>query len=212
MSPPIRSPAHQAGVAAALIDGTLQGLGTDHAVWMAAQKGTREARRDFRAMPNGVNGVQERLVAAWSVLVADKGASPSRWVEVVSAGPARAFGLFGQKGVVAPGADADVVLLDPALNTTVSAATHASRVDVNIYEGRTFSGRVVGVWARGVRVVDADGAVVATRGAGRRLRLRAHGSALWDAHRAWEAGRWEAEFPRGTGGVRRGSWWRRDEL
>lgn len=44
MSPPIRSPAHQAGVAAALIDGSLQGLGTDHAVWMAAQKGTKEVR------------------------------------------------------------------------------------------------------------------------------------------------------------------------
>ena len=164
-------------------------------------------------MPNGVNGVQERLVAAWDVLVAGRGAPAPRWVELVSAGPARAFGLYPQKGALLPGSDADVVLLNPALNTTVSAATHASRVDVNIYEGRTFRGRVVGVWARGVRVVGEDGAVTATRGAGRRLRLRAFGSSLWGEHAAWEKGRWGAdEFPEGEGAVRRGWWLRWGEL
>lgn len=211
MSPPIRSPSHQRGILAALKDGGLSGVGTDHCMWSSAQKEIG-GRTDFRVVPNGVNGVQERVIASYDALVVKGGASLSKWVDVVATAPARVFGLK-QKGALTPGADADVVLIDPRLTTTVSAATHASAGDINIYEGREFSGRIVGVWLRGRRVVDATGAVSAVRGAGTRLRLRPFGSSLWEWVPGWEAdeGRWADEFLLGRGPVDRsgGGWWGR---
>ena len=63
-----------------------------------------------------------------------------RWVEVCSAAPARMFGLAGVKGVVAPGADADLVVYDPARKHKISASTHHMNVDYSIYEGREVTG------------------------------------------------------------------------
>lgn len=214
MSPPIRSPMHQAGIVKQLVSGGLSGVGTDHAVWSTAHKSTPAARADFRAIPNGVNGVQERMIATYDALVVKAGAPLEKWVQVTATAPALAFGLHPQKGALLPGSDADVVLIDPRATTTVSAATHASAVDINIYEGRKFAGRIVGVWARGVRVVDDNGAVTATRGAGRRLRLRPFGSELWGRVGGWQGEeRWKDEFPKGRGPVDRSSgslpWWQR---
>ena len=67
--------------------------------------------------------------------------SLSRWVEVNSTTPARMFGLYPRKGVLAPGSDADIVLYDPAATQTISAATHHMSVDYSAYEGKAITGR-----------------------------------------------------------------------
>ena len=122
-------------------------------------------------------------------------------MELTSSAAARAFNLYPQKGAVAVGSDADIVLFDPNATTTVSAATHHSAVDVNIYEGRAFRGRVATTIARGVVVWDGA-RLTARRGAGRLLRPPT-GGALFEGLDALQ-GTWDrAEFPGGTGAVAR---------
>ena len=68
--------------------------------------------------------------------------TPSRFVDIVSTAAAQAFGIYPRKGVIAPGSDADVIIFDPAVEHTISAASHHSRMDTNIYEGKRIKGKV----------------------------------------------------------------------
>jgi dihydropyrimidinase len=92
--------------------------------------------------------------------------SANRWVEVTSTAPARIFGLAPRKGRIAAGADADVVVWHPRKRTTISAATHAMRVDYNLYEGRQVVGAAESVFLRGQLIVDG-GTFVGRPGLGR---------------------------------------------
>ena len=67
--------------------------------------------------------------------------------------PARLFGLYPRKGVIAPGSDADIVLYDPAGRTVISQATHHMNMDYSAYEGTEIAGRVDTVLSRGSVVV-----------------------------------------------------------
>ena len=92
--------------------------------------------------------------------------SLSRWVEVTSTNPAKMFGLYPQKGAVAPGSDADIVIYDPAATQVISAATHHMAVDYSCYEGMAITGRVDTVLSRGRQVI-AGGRYVGEAGHGR---------------------------------------------
>ena len=89
----------------------------------------------------------------------------SRWVEINATTPARMFGLYPRKGVLAPGSDADIVVYDPAAKQTISAATHHMNVDYSAYEGRQITGRVDTVLSRGELVIEA-GRYVGARATG----------------------------------------------
>jgi len=165
MSPPIRQLAVD-GVAlkGALVSGILGPLGTDHCAFNSSQKAA--GRADFRLIPNGVNGLGERLVFAWDALVASGLGTPMDFVRATSTAAAQAFNLYPRKGHIAVGSDADVVLFDPAGSTSVSAKTHFSKSDTNVYEGRTAQGRVTHTISRG-RLLWADGALVCQPGTAR---------------------------------------------
>ena len=82
--------------------------------------------------------------------------SINRFVEIISTAPAKLFGLFPRKGTIAVGSDGDLVLFDPAEQWTIRASDHHSRVDYNLFEGRSVTGRVKKVFLRGQCIVDGQ--------------------------------------------------------
>jgi dihydropyrimidinase len=92
-------------------------------------------------------------------------------VDVFSSAPARLFGLYPQKGVIAPGSDADVVVFDPAADAVISAATQMQNIDYTPYEGMRVNGAVRSVLSRG-EVVVSDGRWVGKEGAGRYVKAK----------------------------------------
>ena len=148
MSPPIRKQAVD-GVALrhALASGLLHLVGTDHAVFNSTQKAA--GRDDFRRIPNGVNGIEERMHVTWELMVNSGLMSPSDFVRVTSTAAAKIFNIYPRKGTISVGSDADVILLDPTVQHMLSAATHHSRVDMNVFEGMNITGKVVTTISRG---------------------------------------------------------------
>jgi dihydropyrimidinase len=123
---------------------------------------------DFSKIPNGIGGVEHRLDLIYQGVV-DGELSLERWVETIATTPARMFGLYPRKGVIAPGSDADIVVYDPNGHTTISVETHHMNMDHSAYEGYQIAGKVDTVLSRG-SVLLADGAYHGRKGHGRYLR------------------------------------------
>ena len=153
-SPPLRDTAggHQEELWKGLIMGDLSLVGTDHCPFDF--HGQKElGRGDFRKIPNGLPGVEDRVDLIHDGGVVGGRITPNRFVEIVSTAPARMFGLH-RKGVVAVGFDADIVVYDPNRKHTISAATHHMDVDYSCYEGRQVQGGSDVVMSRGKVIVD----------------------------------------------------------
>lgn len=166
VTPPVRTPADRDALWRALARRELQAVGTDHCPFANAQK---DPFRDNPArLPSGLPGVETLLPLLYSQGVAKGRIALRDLAWYLGEGPARAFGLWPQKGAVAPGADADLVLLDPAATWTVRATDLHMATDFSPYEGMTITGRVVGVLSRGEWLV-RDGDLVAKPGRGKFL-------------------------------------------
>ncbi|MFF0484232.1 dihydropyrimidinase [Streptomyces sp. NPDC004435] len=151
-STPLRPKEHQAALWRGLRTNDLQVVSTDHCPFCFV--GQKElGRGDFSKIPNGLPGVENRMDLLHQAVV-DGHISRRRWIEIACATPARMFGIYPQKGTIAPGADADVVVYDPHATQTLSAETHHMNVDYSAYEGRTVTGQVETVLSRGEVVVD----------------------------------------------------------
>jgi dihydropyrimidinase len=166
MSPPYRPADHQEALWRALETGALSTTGTDHCCFTTEQK--RLGRGDFLRIPNGCGGVEDRLHVMWHLGVNGGRLTPERFVALTSATAARVFNLWPQKGSLEVGADADVIVLDPARTRTLSARTQHQRTDFSVWEGREIRGVVVHTLSRG-RHVWADGDLRAEAGWGRYL-------------------------------------------
>src|ERR1039457_4944480 len=151
-SPPLRPREHQRSLWRGLRTNDLSVVSTDHCPFCF--KDQKElGRGDFSKIPNGRPGVEHRM----DLLHAGVAAGPltlPRWVEVASTTPARMFGLYPRKGVIAAGSDADIVIYDPAARQTLSVATHHMNVDYSAYEGMQITGRVVTTLSRGRPVIE----------------------------------------------------------
>ncbi|MFJ2920977.1 dihydropyrimidinase [Streptomyces sp. NPDC087307] len=151
-STPLRPKEHQEALWRGLRTNDLQVVSTDHCPFCF--KGQKEmGRGDFSKIPNGMPGVENRMDLLHQAVV-DGHISRRRWIEIACAAPARMFGLYPKKGTIAPGADADIVIYDPAAEQTISAETHHMNVDYSAYEGKRVTGRVETVLSRGVPVID----------------------------------------------------------
>jgi len=169
-SPPLRPKDHWEPLWQGLLKDDLQVVATDHCPFdFHGQKDLGVG--DFRKVPNGLPGVEDRVDLMHDGGVVSGQMTPERWVEVISATPARLFGLAGVKGVVAPGADADIVVYDPARRHTISASTHHMDVDYSCYEGREVTGGSDVVMSRG-RVIVNNGEWQGEKGWGRFLRRK----------------------------------------
>jgi len=172
MSPPFRSKEHQDHLWRALQAGILQTTATDHCTFCAEQKAA--GRDNFAKIPNGCGGVEERLAVIWDAGVNTGRFTPSEFVAVTSANAAKIFNLYPRKGVVAVGADADLVLWDPQATKTLSVKTQHSKGDFNVFEGRTVRGLPSHTISQG-ELVYVQGDLRARRGAGRYLKRPAFG-------------------------------------
>jgi len=169
-SPPLRPKDHWQPLWQGLLKDDLQLVSTDHCPFdFHGQKDLGVG--DFRKVPNGLPGVEDRVDLMHDGGVVSGQMTPERWVEVISAAPARMFGLAGVKGVVAPGADADLVVYDPARRHTISASTHHMDVDYSCYEGRSVVGGSDLVMSRGRVIVD-NGEWQGEKGWGKFLRRK----------------------------------------
>lgn len=164
MSPPFRAPHHQTALWKGLQAGHLQTTATDHCCFCTEQK--RMGLDNFAKIPNGTAGVEDRMAVLWTHGVRTGRLTPSEFVAVTSANAARIFNIYPRKGTVQVGADADVVIWDPAATKTISATTQHQKVDTNIFEGMEVTGLPVVTISRGV-VTWKDGDLRAVPGAGR---------------------------------------------
>ena len=184
-SPPIRSTHDQGILWQAVQDGTLQHISTDHCdfwyeggvgPWQAwgdshpngdwaefeaqdpsyRRPGKELGKGDFSKIPNGMPGLEDRMMVIWEHGVNSGKLSPTKFVELMSTNPAKIFGMYPQKGTIAIGSDADLLVWDPEAEHTISAETHHMRVDYNVYEGMKVTGKPVQVFQRGHKLVDGD--------------------------------------------------------
>ncbi|MBA2726443.1 MAG: dihydropyrimidinase [Actinobacteria bacterium] len=174
-SPPLRDRAegHQEALWSGLATNDLQVVSTDHCPFcfedhpeLGRQK--RLGEGDFSKIPNGLPGVEHRVELMYHGAVAEERLTLERWVEICSTTPARMFGLYPQKGTIAVGSDADIVIFDPEKRHTLSAKTHHMRTDYSCYEGFEVSGGVDTVLSRG-KVIIADNQYLGKKGDGRYL-------------------------------------------
>jgi dihydropyrimidinase len=166
MSPPYRPRGHPEALWHAIAAGALTVTGTDHCCFTTAQK--RAGQDRFTRIPNGCGGVEDRLNVLWHLGVNAGRITPEKFVSLTSTAAAKAFNLWPRKGSFQVGADADVIVLDPARTKTLSARTQHQRTDFSVWEGREVRGVVVHTVAGG-RHVWADGELRAEPGAGRYL-------------------------------------------
>ncbi len=178
-STPLRSRAdgHQDSMWQALRTNDLQIVSTDHCPF--CMKDQKElGLGDFRKIPNGIGGIEHRMDLLYQGVVTGE-ITLERWVEITSTTPARMFGLYGTKGVIQPGADADIVVYDPNGHTSIGLAedasgaptgrTHHMNMDYSAYEGFEIDGHVDTVLSRGKVIVD-DGEYLGAKGDGRFLK------------------------------------------
>jgi dihydropyrimidinase len=164
-SPPLRTQDHQPELWKGLQKDDLQVVSTDHCPFDF--HGQKElGRGDFRKVPNGLPGVEDRLDLLHDGGVVGGKLTKERWVEIVSTAPAKLFGMYPKKGAIAVGSDADLVVYDPNRKHTISATTHHMDVDYSCYEGRTVQGGSDIVMSRG-SVVVRNGEFTGKQGAGR---------------------------------------------
>jgi dihydroorotase len=162
LNPPIREGRQREPILEALRDGVIDILGTDHAPHAMAEK--RHA--SFWDNACGFPGV-ETSMRLMLTLVHDGKLTLEQYVRMASAAPARAFGLYPRKGVIQPGADADIAIVDPAARGTIrGAALHSEKSRFTPFEGMETVGAPVATIVRG-RIVMRDGQVLDAPGWGR---------------------------------------------
>lgn len=182
-SPPIRSTHDHAVLWQAVKDGTLQAVSTDHCNfwfkggvgphqewarahnggdWVAYEQQNPTYRRpgkelgegNFAKIPNGMPGLEERMMVMWEHGVNAGRISPTRFVELLCTNPAKIFGMYPKKGTIAVGSDADIAVWDPNTQHTLSVESTHMRTDYIVYEGWPIKGKPEQVYLRGKKIVD----------------------------------------------------------
>ena len=173
MSPPLREdPDTKHDLIRRLKEGSLDLVGTDNATFSANQKAM--GKDDFRMIPNGCNGIEDRMTVVWHKGVKGVDMSPQDFVKVTSTKAAQLFNMYPRKGRIAEGSDADIVIWDGDNTRTISKDTHHHAVDFNIFEGMTMYGIADKTISAG-RIVWEDNELKTESGWGRIVKREPYG-------------------------------------
>ncbi len=175
-TPPPRDKANQDVLWNAVRTDVLSIVSTDHCAFLWDGQKTM-GKDDFSKIPNGGPGLENRLQMIHEFGVRTGRISLNRMVELLSTNPAKLFGLYPRKGTIAVGSDADIVVFDPERKVTISASTHHSKADYNLFEGTEVTGVPEIVLLRGNVLVE-DGELVASPGIGQFVRRARFGEEL----------------------------------
>ena len=154
-TPPPRDKANQDVLWNAVRTDELSAISTDHCAFLWDGQKTI-GRDDFSKIPNGGPGLENRLQMIHEFGVRGGRISLNRMVELLSTNPAKLFGLYPRKGTIAVRSDADIVVFDPEKRVTISASTHHSKSDYNLFEGTEVTGSPEVVLLRGNVLVEGD--------------------------------------------------------
>ena len=168
MAPPLRRREDREALWQALAGDELDTVATDHCPFTFAKQ-KQQGALDFTKCPSGAPGVEERLILLYSEGVAKGRITLPQLVKYACANPARVAGLYPKKGVIETGADADLVILDPGKEWTLTTGKMHGNADYTCYEGMKIKGAVERVLLRG-KTVALDGKFTGERGDGQYLR------------------------------------------
>ncbi|MEX0721374.1 MAG: dihydropyrimidinase [Balneolaceae bacterium] len=154
MSPPIREKKDQEALWAGLQQGLVNVVGTDHCPFKWEQK--LMGKDDFSKIPNGHPAIEHRMELLYSEGVKKGRISLNKYVEVIATNPAKIFGMYPQKGTIAVGTDADVVIFDPEKEHVISKDSHHMNVDYSSYEGWKVTGKTETVFLRGQVAIENE--------------------------------------------------------
>src|SRR6266487_962100 len=175
-TPPPRDKANQDVLWNAVRTDVLSAVSTDHCAFLWDGQKTL-GKGDFSKIPNGGPGLENRLQMIHEFGVRGGRISLNRMVELLCTNPAKLFGLYPRKGTLAVGSDADIVVFDPEKKVTISASTHHSKVDYNLFEGTEVNGSPEVVLLRGQVLVEND-QLVASPGIGQFVKRARFGEEL----------------------------------
>lgn len=169
MSPPLREKKDQQALWSGIDQGIVQVVGTDHCPFMWEQK--KMGEDDFSKIPNGHPAIEHRMELLYSEGVAKGKITLNKYVALTSNNAAKIFGMFPQKGTIATGSDADLVIFDPGERHILSSQTHHMNVDYSAYEGWEVTGKCKIVMLRGKIVID-NGKCLVEKGNGRFIKRK----------------------------------------
>ncbi len=133
MSPPLRKLEDQITLWNAISKGVVKTIGTDHCPFNLGQK--LLGKDDFRKIPNGAGGVEHRMKLLFTYGVLQNRISYNQFVNITSTQAAKIFGLYPQKGEIAVGSDADLLIWNPKTENIISTKNHHQNCDLETYEG-----------------------------------------------------------------------------
>ena len=164
MSPPYRAQEHRDALWSGLASGAIQTTASDNCTF--TQENRNRGLNDFTKIPNGSPGIEDRMRIVWDKGVRSGRLSPEQFVAVTSTNAAKIFNMYPQKGLIAPGSDADIVLWAPTKKHIVSAKTHMHAIEYSVFEGLTTVGTALLTILNG-EVVFENGEVTARKGQGK---------------------------------------------
>jgi dihydropyrimidinase len=167
-TPPPRERSNQPGMWRGILDGTLGVFSSDHSPWNYADKIAGGPSTPFNKVLNGIPGIETRLPLFFSATQSNGRLTLNQFVEITTTTPAKLYGLYPRKGVIAVGSDADFAIWDPSKNVTIRNDMLHHAVDHTPYEGMQVQGWPVMTISRG-EVIFEDGQVTSTAGRGRYL-------------------------------------------
>lgn len=162
MSPPLRKKEDQEFLWESIANGNVMTIGTDHCPFNYEQK--KQGLSDFRKIPNGAGGVEHRMKLLFTFGVLENRISLNQFVDITSTNAAKIFGLYPQKGEIAVGSDADLLVWNPKQENTISVENHNSSCDLEPYEGFKTIGEPEIVIRNGEIVVEKGKMVSASKG------------------------------------------------